>query len=98
MINDLGLYNIDKRPVISEKSMTYQSENVYAFFVNINANKYQIKDAIESIFEVKVESIRTVKVPAKKKKVRYKEGLTAVRKKAYVKLLEGYEIKDFVEV
>ena len=90
---------IIKRPVITEK-MTAISEklNKYAFIVDKNANKYQIKDAIEKLYDVKVDSVNTMNY-AGKKKSRYTKsgaitGRTVAFKKAIVTLREGDTI-DF---
>lgn len=64
---ELHLYDVIRRPLITEKS-TVQSEdlNQYVFEVASNANKHQIKEAIEVIFEVEVEKVNTMVMPAKR--------------------------------
>lgn len=64
---ELHIYDVIRRPVITEKS-TVQSDdlNQYVFEVASNANKHQIKEAIEVIFEVKVEKVNTMVMPAKR--------------------------------
>ena len=59
-------YEIIKAPVITEKTNNLASENVYVFKVDKKANKTQIKQAIESKFGVKVESVNTVNTQSKK--------------------------------
>ena len=84
---------IIKAPVITEKSNSLASNNVYVFKVDKNANKTQIKQVIESKFKVKVESVNTVNTNAKKRRVGRYTGYTSSYKKAYVKLKEGSTIE-----
>lgn len=86
-------YDIIKAPVITEKSNNLASENVYVFKVDKKANKTQIKQAIESKFGVKVESVNTVNTQSKKRRVGKYTGYTSSYKKAYVKLKEGSKIE-----
>lgn len=84
---------IIKAPVITEKSSTLaQTEGKYVFKVDPKANKTEIKDAIEKIFKVKVESISTINAKTKKRRVGRYTGLTNRYKKAIVKLAEGQTI------
>lgn len=86
-------YDIIKAPVITEKTNNLASENVYVFKVDKKANKTQIKQAIESKFGVKVESVNTVNTQSKKRRVGKYTGYTSSYKKAYVKLKEGSKIE-----
>ena len=89
---------IIKRPLITEKSLLLNdSNNTYVFEVAKKANKINIKQAIEEIFKVKVDSVYTVNVSAKKKRVGRYQGYTSAYKKAYVKLKEGSTIEIFKE-
>ena len=85
--------DIIKAPVITEKTNNLASENVYVFKVDKKANKTQIKQAIESKFGVKVESVNTVNTQSKKRRVGKYTGYTSSYKKAYVKLKEGSKIE-----
>ena len=86
--------DIIKGPIITEKSMSLQqNENTITFNVDVKANKTQIKQAIEKIFNVKVESVNTVNVKPKKKRVGRYVGKTNRKKKAIVKLKEGSSIE-----
>ena len=80
-------------PIITEKSATLEPNGTYVFKVNVKANKTQIKQAIEKIFNVKVESVNTVNVKPKKKRVGRYVGKTNKVKKAIVKLKEGSSIE-----
>jgi large subunit ribosomal protein L23 len=87
--------DIIKAPIITEKSANIAAdEKTYVFKVDVKANKSQIKDAIEKIFNVKVEKVNTVNVHAKKKRVGRYTGMTNKYKKAIVTLANGNKI-DF---
>lgn len=86
--------DIIKAPIITEKSSDLaQKENTYVFSVSVKANKTEIKEAIEKLFNVKVESVNTVNVRPRKKRVGKCTGYTNKVKKAYVKLQEGSSIE-----
>ena len=85
--------DIIKAPIITEKSSALAADNVITFSVDVNANKTQIKQAVEKIFDVKVESVNTVNVKPKKKRVGRYVGKTNRVKKAIVKLAEGSSIE-----
>jgi large subunit ribosomal protein L23 len=87
-----------KKPVLTEKSlMLQQTENKYTFDVDLNANKIEVKQAVEAMFDVKVESVNIMNVRPKTKRMGRYVGKTNKRKKAIVKLKEGYEIELFGE-
>ena len=94
---------IIKKPVITEK-MTAISEklNQFAFIVDKNANKYQIKDSIEELYGVKVASVNTMNYEGKKKSRYTKSGVVTGRraafKKAVVTLKEGDTIDFFSNI
>ena len=77
-----------KKPVLTEK---------YTFDVDVNANKIEIRQAVEAMFDVKVESVNVINVRPKSKRVGKYEGKTNRRRKAIVKLAEGSEISYFGE-
>ena len=85
--------DIIKAPIITEKSSTLAQNNTYVFSVDIKSNKTQIKDAIEKIFNVKVENVNTINVKPKKKRVGRYAGKTQRVKKAIVKLKDGSSIE-----
>ncbi|MDD2202978.1 MAG: 50S ribosomal protein L23 [Bacilli bacterium] len=79
--------DIIKAPIITEKSANITSnDRKYVFKVDVRANKTQIKQAIESIFKVKVDSVHTINVKPKKKRVGRYAGMTSKYKKAIVTL------------
>lgn len=86
-------YDVIIRPVITEKSMADMGEKKYTFLVHPEANKTQIKEAVEKMFEgTKVKSINTINSDGKKKRRGMVVGKTAKTKKAIVALTE--ESKD----
>lgn len=85
--------DIIKGPIMTEKSANLAQDNVITFSVDTKANKTQIKQAIEKIFDVKVESVNTINVRPKKKRVGKYTGYTNKVKKAIVKLKEGSSIE-----
>ena len=77
-------------PVVSEKSYGLMEQNVYTFFVNREANKTQIKIAIEQVFDVKVASVNTINREGKRKRTRTGGyGQRKATKRAIVTLREG---------
>lgn len=81
------------RPIITEKSdKSVNYQNAYVFEVAPDANKIEIRQAVEAIWGVKVLSVRTMNKKGKVRRVRYKRGKTSSWKKAIVKLREGYTI------
>ena len=85
-----------KKPVLTEKSLALQTEeNKYTFDVDLDANKTEVKIAVEKLFNVKVEKVNIMNVKAKRMG-RY-EGKTNKRRKAIVKLAEGNSINYFDE-
>ena len=85
-------YDIIYAPIITEKTAMLANENKFAFKVDPRANKTEIKQDIESIFKVKVESITTSNSHPKKRRVGRYTGMTDKYKKAIVKLAEGNSI------
>ncbi len=83
------------RPVVTEKSMDLLADNKYTFIVAGKANKTEIKNAIQNIFDVKVEKIYTMNVKGKPKRLGRFEGRTSDRKKAIVTLKPGQKIRLF---
>lgn len=82
-------------PVVSEKSYSLISDRKYTFKVHQDAHKTQIRQAVEELFDVKVDSVNIVKVQPKPKRRGLSRGSKPGWKKAIVKLHEGYEIEIF---
>jgi large subunit ribosomal protein L23 len=83
------------RPLITEKNTNLMSLNKYSFEVDRSANKMQIKQAIESIFNVSVTAVHTMNVRGKLRRRGMRYGYTADWKKAIVTLAEGDRIELF---
>src|SRR5438552_11486165 len=82
-------------PVISEKSYGLLDENKYTFLVRPDANKTEIKLAVEQVFGVKVESVNTLNREGKRKRTRFGVGQRKATKRAIVSLAEGDRIDIF---
>ena len=82
-------------PVVSEKSYSLITDRKYTFKVHEDAHKTQIRQAVEELFEVKVQSVNIVKVQAKPKRRGMTRGSRPGWKKAIVQLREGHEIEIF---
>jgi large subunit ribosomal protein L23 len=85
--------------LVTEKSSRLkEANNTYVFKVERRANKIEIKNAVEKVFGVKVDSVRTMTVPSKLKRVGRYEGYTTAWKKAVVKLKKGQQIAAFENI
>ena len=92
-MNDAKLYNVIRAPRISEKTARLQEiSNQYVFEVATDANKADIKVAIEKLFSVTVEAVNVVNVKGKGKTFRNRIGRRGDWRKAYVKLADGQSI------
>ncbi|MDS1030420.1 50S ribosomal protein L23 [Bacillota bacterium LX-D] len=83
------------KPVISERSMGLMEDNKYTFYVDRNANKIEIRHAVEKLFKVNVLNVNTITVRGKKRRQGKYEGRTSDRKKAIVTLKPGDKIEIF---
>lgn len=89
----LNLYDVVIEPLITEKlSRASEAANQYGFRVHCQANKKEIKAAVEKIFDVHVESVNTLNVMGKWRRVRHVPGQTVAWKKALVTLRKGEKI------
>ena len=91
---DTKYLEIIKAPLVTEKSSDVKQNNKYTFLVSEKATKTEIKEAIEKIFKVKVESISTLNIKTKKKRVGRYTGRTNRGKKAIVTLKDGMTIEN----
>ncbi|GAA0599785.1 MULTISPECIES: 50S ribosomal protein L23 [Actinomadura] len=82
-------------PVVSEKSYGLLDENKYTFIVRPDANKTQIKQAVEAVFGVKVTNVNTLNRQGKRKRTRFGYGKRKDTKRAIVSLAEGERIDIF---
>lgn len=85
-----------RKPVITEKASKLNASNQYVFEVDPNANKIQIREAVTTMFDVEVVSIRTVRIKGKVRRRFTRKGVqqgrTNLKKKAYITLKEGQTI------
>ena len=86
---DVKYYDVILKPVVTDKSMTGMGEKKYTFLVHTDANKSQIKEAVEKMFEgTKVKKVNTINMDGKNKRRGMVVGKTAKTKKAIVQLTE----------
>lgn len=83
------------KPVVSEKSYGLIDAATYTFVVHPEANKIEIREAVEAIWNVKVVSVNTIRRNGKVKRNRFGEGTRPSSKRAIVKLAEGHKIELF---
>ena len=89
---------IIRRPLVTEKStILREEENVISFEVDGNANKIQVKQAVEELFKVKVEEVRLFNVRGKMKRMGRFVGKKRDWRKAYVRLKQGEKAPEFIE-
>jgi len=94
----MNIYDVIKKPLVTEKTtLEKDARNIIAFEVNRDANKIEIKDAVEKLFNVEVSTVKTINVPGKVKRFGRNIGKRSNWKKAYVTLKEGSNV-DFFEV
>ncbi len=91
----MHLSEVLRRPLITEKNAILQAQNKYAFEVAKEANKPQIKQAVEKAFQVKVTAVNVTKVSGKTRRVGRRMVQTAPWKKAFVTLRPGDKIEFF---
>lgn len=88
-------YEILRRPLVTEKGTRQGEQNKYAFEVALNANKMQIKEAVEMAFKVNVVTVNTSRVHGKERRMGRSKGFTPDWKKAVVTIQEGQKIEVF---
>ena len=94
-MKDIHLYEVLRRPLITEKSTALQMVGKYAFEVALASNKQQVKQAVEKAFKVSVTAVNMMMVHGKKRRVRRGTVLSPAWKKAVVTLKEGDKIELF---
>ena len=90
-------YDIIRKPVISERSMADAENKKYTFKVDVRANKTQVKDAVEEIFDVEVKKVNIMNVKGKEKRMGRNKGMTASTKKAIVTLTDDSKEIEFFQ-
>ncbi len=89
-----SIYDVIKKPLITEKgSNLKETQNKIVLQVSTEANKIEIKNAVEAVFKVKVEEVRTMVFKGKKKRLGARQGVRSDWKKAVVTLKEGQTVE-----
>ena len=92
----MNVHDVIQQPLVTEKSsIAREEQNIATFRVSPDASKHDIRRAVEQLFEVKVENVRTMQQPGKKKRVGKNVGRKPAWKKAIVELAEGQTIEFF---
>lgn len=91
----MHLYEVLRRPLITEKTTLLQERNKYVFQVAGGATKHQIKEAVERAFKVRVAQVNVTTVPGKTKRFGRRQVAGSAWKKAIVSLQPGYKITFF---
>jgi large subunit ribosomal protein L23 len=95
----LTMYDVIKRPLVTEKGVTKKdAERTLTFEVHLDATKVQVKQAVEKLFNVKVEDVRTARFDGKLRRRGRFSGYRSDWKKAYVRLREGEKMPEYVEL
>jgi len=95
----MTIQDIIRRPLVTEKGVTKkESERTLCFEVALDANKTQVKTAVEKLFKVKVEEVRTATFDGKLRRRGRFAGYRSDWKKAYVRLKAGEKVPDFAEI
>jgi large subunit ribosomal protein L23 len=95
----ITVYDVIRRPLVTEKGVTKkESERTLCFEVNVDANKTQIRQAVEQLFKVKVEDVRTSTTAGKLRRRGRFAGYRSDWKKAYVKLQDGQKVPEYAEI
>ncbi len=95
----MNAYQVIRRPLLTEKSVQKKDEaRTLCFEVPLAANKTQIRAAVERIFKVKVEQVRTANMAGKLRRRGRSSGYRSDWKKAYVKLKEGQKVPEYAEI
>jgi len=94
----MNVYQVLKRPILTEKTDYQRDENQYVFEVDRQANKLQIKEAVEMIFDVEVKAVNTMIMKPKRRRLGRKTITTRPAwKRAVVTLAPGERIQEFFE-
>jgi large subunit ribosomal protein L23 len=95
----MKIQDVIRRPLLTEKGVALkEAERTMCFEVAPDANKIQIRAAVERLFKVKVESVRTVNNTGKMRRRGRFSGYRSDWKKAYVKLQEGQKVPEYAEI
>jgi large subunit ribosomal protein L23 len=94
----MNVYQVLKRPILTEKTDFQRDDNQYVFEVDRSANKLQIKEAVETLFDVEVQAVNTMIMKPKRRRMGRKMITTrSAWKRAVVTLAPGEQIQEFFE-
>ena len=92
----MKIHDVIRKPIVTEKStIARETSNVVTFAVDPRANKHEIRDAVQQLFQVKVEDVHTIRMPRKSRRLGRFIGRKPEWKKAIVRLAEGQSIEFF---
>jgi large subunit ribosomal protein L23 len=95
----MNVYDVIRRPLITEKGHAKrEAERTMCFEVHRDANKIQIKQAVETVFRVKVAEVRTASYVGKLRRRGRFTGYASDWKKAYVKLVDGQKLPEYADI
>lgn len=94
-LSDVTPHDILVRPLITEKALSNVKNFTYTFEVDIRANKYVVRNAVEKLYNVQVSDVRIINVKGKPKRYGRSEGYSRSYKKAVVQLKKGFKIQEF---
>jgi large subunit ribosomal protein L23 len=95
----MTIYEVIKKPIVTEKGVDKKdSERTLCFEVNPDANKSQVKQAVETLFKVKVQAVRTATFEGKLRRRGRFAGYRSDWKKAYVRLKPGQKLPEYTEI
>ena len=95
----ISVYDVIRKPIVTEKGVTKKDEErTLCFEVHVDANKTQVRQAVETLFKVKVEDVRTAITPGKLRRRGRFAGYKSDSKKAYVKLKAGQKTPEYAEI
>ena len=93
----MSVYTVIRRPMITERALTVkETEGTLVFEVAASASKTQVKEAVEALFKVKVQAVRTANMAGKERRRGKFAGFRPDWKKAYVRLKAGEKMPDYV--
>jgi large subunit ribosomal protein L23 len=95
----MSVYEIIRKPIVTEKGVAKKdSERTLCFEVAVEANKTEVKAAVEKLFKVKVEEVRTATTPGKLRRRGRSAGYRSDWKKAYIRLKPGQKVPEYAEI
>ncbi len=95
----MNVYDVIRRPLITEKGHAQrEADRTLCFEVHPNANKIQIKQAVETVFKIKVENVRTSNYAGKLRRRGRFTGYASDWKKAYVRLQAGQKVPEYADI